>query len=467
MRTRYFLIIPLLFLFSSLSFGQSKIFFDYSAAAFRGGEGKNIVEFYYAIYQKFLIYSSSEGSYSAAAKLNIYIIDKAANKVLFTNSYKIPSIVTDTANLKTKLIGQINYEMKYGDYKIIMAGSDFDNPSNKDSVEFDLKVENFNDGVQISDVELSTAITKSSDTKNLFYKNTLEVLPNPGGLYGTNVSDLYYYCELYNLSADKISEEFVLRKRILNTNNEELYSSEKKIKRGAESRVDFGMIKIDTLNTGSYILEISVIDAAKNVNVSRSGRFFLYTTSGDNLSSNTGQDEYVKSEYSIMTEKEIDELYQKMLYIKTDQEKEVYENMKTLDEKRKFMFAFWKKKDNLPGTPQNEFKIAFFKRMAEANRQFKEDFREGWKTDRGRIYVLYGVPDEINHYPFEKDIKSYDEWKFDALQGGVYAIFVEKSIGTGEYVLVTSNIRGEFVNPDWKKELKRFETNYDPDIKIK
>jgi len=255
---------------------------------------------------------------------------------------------------------------------------------------------------------------------------------------------------------DKISDEFLLRRRIINDNNEEILSIDKKLKRGSDSRVEFGKFNIDSLITGGYILEVSIIDNAKNVNISRAARFYIISAIQNNLSSNIGQDDFLKSEYATYTEKDIDDLYDKSIYLRKDEDDVLYKKMNNLEEKRKFMYTFWKKLDNMPGTPQNEFKIAFLKRMAEANKQFKEAFREGWKTDRGRIFVLYGAPSEIEHNNFEGDTKSYDIWKYDGLQGGVKAIFVEKEGGTGVYTLVTSDIRGEFNNPDWQKEIKKF-----------
>jgi GWxTD domain-containing protein len=457
MRILLAIVFSLLFLQTSFPNTNESFYFDCSASVFKGSEGKSIVELYYAVYQKFLKYNpNTSGGFSADAKLDVYIYPKNSSTPLAVNSYKIPSVINDTSsdNIKNKIIGQVNYEMKYGAYTIIVAASDFNNPQVRDSIEFDLQVEDFTTGVKMSDLELATSIVKSGDTKNLFYKNTLEVTPNAGGLYGKNLSELYYYAELYNLNADNISEEFTIKRRVLSLNNEELLSSDKKIKRNADSRVEFGMFKIDSLKTGSYIFELSIIDPAKNVNVLKTKKFFLYTTSDDKFSSNKGQDDYLKSEYSTITENDIDELFQKTIYIRTTEENELYGKMTTLDDKRKFMYAFWKRRDNVPGTPQNEFKIVFLKRINEANKLYKENFKEGWKTDRGRLHILYGAPSEIERFPFEATTKGYEIWRFDAVQGGTMAIFVERESGGGTYTLVHSTLKDELKNENWKAELK-------------
>lgn len=459
---RYILIIIFFLSLVQISYSQSrdKFYFDCSVSVFKGSEGKNIVELYYAVYQKFLTYQANSSGFTADAKLEVFIYPKNSENPLAANTYKIPSQISDTSseNIKNKLIGQINYEMKYGDYKFVVIASDFNNPSIIDSTVFDVPVAEFSGGVKMSDIELSTSITKSTDKGNLFYKNTLEVVPNAAGLYGKNINELYYYAELYNLNSSNISDEFIVRKRILSTNNDELYSSEKKVKKGVESRVEFGMIKVDTLKTASYTFELSVIDAAKNLNISKSKKFFMYTTTDDKMSSDKGQEDYLKSEFAVTTEKDLDDMFDKTIYIRTNSETDFYKTLRTVDEKRKFMFNFWKTRDSEPSTPQNEYMKAYFKRMGEANKLFKEDYNEGWRTDRGRIYLQYGAPSDIDFFPFESDTKSYIFWRFNSLpgQGPAEAVFIEKETGTGVYRLVSSTIRGEFRDDNWRELLKQF-----------
>ena len=100
-----------------------------------------------------------------------------------------------------------------------------------------------------------------------------------------------------------------------------------------------------------------------------------------------------------------------------------------------------------------ESKIAYFKRVNEANQRFEESFKEGWKSDRGRIFVLYGKPDDIERYPFETSTKSYEIWKYDAVEGGGECDFVELQPMTGVYWLVNSTFRGELQNQNWREQL--------------
>ena len=71
----------------------------------------------------------------------------------------------------------------------------------------------------------------------------------------------------------------------------------------------------------------------------------------------------------------------------------------TDDEREEFIEQFWLRRDPTPGTPENEFKDEHYRRIAYANLHFPTATgKAGWKTDRGRIYIVYGPPDEIDDH---------------------------------------------------------------------
>ena len=107
-----------------------------------------------------------------------------------------------------------------------------------------------------------------------------------------------------------------------------------------------------------------------------------------------------------------------------------------------------------PGTPRNEFKMEYFERVAYANAHFKYNFKEGWQTDRGRVYVTYGKPDDVERHPFEADQRAYEIWKYDNLEGGVEFVFVDLSNAMNDYGLVHSTARNELRDDNWKNRLR-------------
>ena len=82
-------------------------------------------------------------------------------------------------------------------------------------------------------------------------------------------------------------------------------------------------------------------------------------------------------------------------YLITADEEKSYRALKTEEERRKFIEDFWARRDEDASTPVNEFELRFKKRVQEANDLFRDAPYPGWRTDRGKFYVLIGPPDEL------------------------------------------------------------------------
>src|SRR6478672_12248339 len=80
-------------------------------------------------------------------------------------------------------------------------------------------------------------------------------------------------------------------------------------------------------------------------------------------------------------------------YIITDEERKAFKKLQTDDERERFIEEFWRRRDPDPDTDENEFKEEYYERIAYANEHFSSGI-PGWKTDRGRIWIMYGKPDE-------------------------------------------------------------------------
>src|SRR5262245_28543433 len=136
-------------------------------------------------------------------------------------------------------------------------------------------------------------------------------------------------------------------------------------------------------------------------------------------------------------------------YLVTEDERSVFQRLSTDDERAKFIEDFWKRRDPTPETVANEFREEFYRRVAYANDQFTAG-APGWRTDRGRIYILYGPPnrrdahpmggryqkpaslggDTITTYPFEI-------WEYNYVPGigsDITIEFVDRT-HSGQYVL--------------------------------
>ena len=104
-----------------------------------------------------------------------------------------------------------------------------------------------------------------------------------------------------------------------------------------------------------------------------------------------------------------------------------------VEEREKLWNKFWESKDPTPGDDLNEFKIDYFDRIDFANRNFSRgSLLEGWKTDRGKVYIILGPPDNIVDEPFNPSGSAYQIWYY--YEEGYNLIFVQRYM-TGDYYL--------------------------------
>jgi GWxTD domain-containing protein len=139
---------------------------------------------------------------------------------------------------------------------------------------------------------------------------------------------------------------------------------------------------------------------------------------------------------------EVSKVYKKWLdedvrYIITDEEKSAFKQLSNDEERDNFIEAFWARRDPTPDTVENEFKEEHYARIAYANEHFAAGI-PGWKTDRGRIYVMYGKPDEIDSHPSggtynrpmeegggETSTYPFEDWRYRYLEGIGQEIIIE------------------------------------------
>ncbi len=154
--------------------------------------------------------------------------------------------------------------------------------------------------------------------------------------------------------------------------------------------------------------------------------------------------------------KELDSTYKTWLnedvvYIITPEERSAFLQMATNEEREQFIENFWLRRDPTPDTPENEFKEEHYRRIAYANERYSSGI-PGWKTDRGRIYIIWGKPDTNDSHPAggpytrtpeegggETSTYPFEDWHYNYLEGignNIDLEFVDPS-GSGEYHLTT------------------------------
>ena len=140
--------------------------------------------------------------------------------------------------------------------------------------------------------------------------------------------------------------------------------------------------------------------------------------------------------------KELQGPYKKWLnedvrWIITPEEESAFKQLATDEERDQFIEQFWQRRNPTPDTVENEFKDEHYRRIAYANEHFAAGI-PGWRTDRGRIYIVWGPPDEIDSHPaggnYQRDISEgggststypFERWRYRYLEGVGQEVTIE------------------------------------------
>ena len=133
-------------------------------------------------------------------------------------------------------------------------------------------------------------------------------------------------------------------------------------------------------------------------------------------------------------------LNEDVVYLISPQERAGFQGLKSDQERDRFIEQFWLQRDPTLDTVENEFKEEHYRRIAYSNDRFGSTKAAGWKSDRGRMYIGYGPPDEIESHPSQ----GRESWRYRLIEGVGADVIVEFTDpkGTGEFPM-TSDPKGK------------------------
>ncbi len=139
-------------------------------------------------------------------------------------------------------------------------------------------------------------------------------------------------------------------------------------------------------------------------------------------------------------------LGEEAFYIITATEKDVFLKLANDREREMFIEAFWRHRDPTPGSEVNEFKEEHYRRLAYVERRFRGGGKPGWKTDRGRVYILLGEPLTVRSFDGRTDYYPAEMWSYQGIEGyglpqAFHLVFYQPG-GIGDYILFNPGVEG-------------------------
>ena len=427
-------------------------------AVFKADSQKVFLELYLQFPQNKLTFSSKDTLRVASFRIHYQVLQ--GEKQIAAHQKQFRASLAPGQHIKAgrQFLDAQVFELPAASYRVKVEVKDLQS-GNSGEYELNLHLSPFDEQkLSLSDIELCSRIIKKA-TQTAFSKNQFTVIPNPACLYGIQIPVVYYYAEVYNLSfSPNQAGQYTTQVTITDLNGKVVRQYPPKThSTPGKSAVLVGGYNVLALPAGIYLLKLKVTDLPSGQSIVKSRKFTLikpmaHRAKGAARITSMDSRQLLAHYYQRLDESQLDDEFEKMSYIVTPDEKKIYQQL-DVQGKRKFLVEFWSKRDPNPKTPQNEFRNEYFKRVNYANAQWGSPRKPGWQTDRGRVYIKYGPPSEIQRYDMAIQQKPIEIWYYDSLEGGVYFIFADLT-GYGDYQLMHSTYSKEIHQPEWERFIR-------------
>lgn len=380
-------------------------------AAFREDTGERYrLEIYYKIMIKALAFVKDGDRFRASYEIQAFVSNKVNKQVTGTSMEEdyFVGAYRETRSPSDFLINQLQLSLYSGRYKLRIKLIDL-NSASVFELEKDFKIPSRREKkVLFSDIEFVRHLADSSGV-NKFNKRGNMVIPSVSRTYGDIDPTFIFYYEIYGGS--EVAQPYLLRYELKHQTQAFTYQETTTVLLGTEVFSVFDNLSLEEFPSGDYFFKISLLqkdqEKAKIETQLRVDWSFL---------------NMLKSEYN----KAIEQLR----YVATsDEMKELKETPE--EERLQKWVEFWESKDPTPNTPENELKDEYLRRLKYVNQNFSLPTKEGWETDMGVIYMIYGHPDEVERHPFDRDVRAFQIWYY--YKRNREFLFVDR--GGGEYEL--------------------------------
>ena len=410
------------------------------------------VEISTAVYPSLTLLKQDSLGYHGKIDLIILIQDTSSGIFVHTDRFNIPINLIDSTSLtRTKsMVNNMTYALGCGSYKVSVYGIDVSNRLRRDSSLFMVDIIKRPDTVALSDIELCSSITESLDQKDIFYKNTYRVIPNPNCVYGSTTFPLVFtYMEFYNL---KTGMTYAIKAQIVDSKGVVKKQHTRLRRFSMPNVVDVTTLNVTSSSSGKYNYEVVLSDTLGNEIAKSQRSIFLYNPNVQSTQATILSEG--SAVYAGFSFDELAEEFRISKYIKQSEDDKAFDKLTTVEARQEFLLKFWTRVEKEELGRLNLTRSVYLQRVQTANQRYRTYAKEGWRTDQGRVFILYGEPDDIQRFSNSSDSKPYETWNYHQIEGGVEFDFIDLS-GFNEYCLVHSTKRDEIKDGSWEQLLKR------------
>jgi GWxTD domain-containing protein len=428
---------------------------------FYAPEVGNYLEIYLQFVGPSVKYVSTKDGLQARVSLFFEVLKN--DSVIKSDAY-----ILESPLIKDSVIDDF-YEIKRfviepGDYDLRIELTDLNNPKSSTGGKQKIKIDDFKISPSISDIEVAE-YAYESDLENNFVKSGFHIIPLISNFYPTDLTKIPAYFEVYN--SDKIGDSIVgiIQKIINDDTDEELedFATFTRVK-PAPVLPFFKKMDISKLPTGNYRMEVILTDRKLNTIAKNS---YSFQRSNDlEIEFNPENIVLDPAFQNTITEDSVFYYLESLIPIAKPAEiKNIISTYKTKDKQksRKHIQAFWVQTS---GKDSYNAWVKYKIQVQQGERMYHTNYQQGFETDRGRVYLKYGAPNNIVSKETSPSEYPYEIWTYNKI--GKFSnrrfVFYNPDLVNNAYRLLHSDMLGELKNPAWQQTLnKRNTVNGDVD----
>lgn len=420
-------------------------------------ESKPYIETYFTIIGKSINYQQVKGNYSGCVEITMLFKQEGTIKQF--QKFNVSSPILADSTKKQDFLFVHRFAIEPGIYNLeIIIKDTLDKTKKGENRFYDIiNVLDFPTDIQFSGVELLEK-AEPSVKENIYTKSGVDLKPYISDFYPTSVQKLSAYTEIYNSEKMGKNEDFLVRYYISKISKDEpfeMYQASKKFKTSTIIPV-IASFDISNLPSGNYNLVFEMVNKENQVKakqkvffqrsnpqadkqwkdmdvVSLKGSFIEVYHNMDSLK------EFVKCLHPITTD------------IEWDKANTILMNP-TEKGLKQYLLVFWQSKNSLE--PEVEWR-KYNELVAYVQRLYGSKVKKGYESDRGRVYLKYGAPDQVTESKHEPSAYPYEIWQYYTLgnQTNKKFVFYNPTLVGNDYLLLHSDARGEVYDKNWERRL--------------
>ena len=348
-----------------------------------------------------------QGNFTAGYELYLSIFDKKGNHIAekSTGNYINVKSYEETNDRNLRNTHQMSFDLIPGQYKLVLDLTDYDTQKSLHR-EKEIHIDRISfKKISVSEIIFADKVVLDS------LGNIQEIVPNLNRNFVDPRADFWAYFEIYPASK---SSDLKFIYTIIDASEKAVLRNEQQLLVNNKIMPYLLDLKDEIKTPGRYSLIVELVQDKEKA------------TAKAKFSANWSNFEFSKLNINIAIEalKEfIPGKDYKSLAVAPDSAKDAW------------FKEFWKKRDPTPDTEENELQKEFYRRIDFANNNFAINAldKEGWKTDRGNIYIKYGPPSDVERHVDQLNLPPYEIWYYEKLDRRFY--FEDKS-GIGDFQLV-------------------------------